>query len=87
MGKVTGFMEFERQATPYRDVGERVHDWREVMDQLEEPALRVQGARCMDCGIPFCHTGCPINNIIPDWKRPGLSGTLGRSLAGAAFDQ
>ena len=68
MGKVTGFMEFERQATPYREVGERVHDWREVMDRLEEPALKTQGARCMDCGIPFCHTGCPINNIIPDWN-------------------
>lgn len=68
MGKVTGFMEFERQATPYREVGERVQDWREVFDRLEEPALKTQGARCMDCGIPFCHTGCPINNIIPDWN-------------------
>lgn len=68
MGKVTGFMEFERQATPYREVGERVQDWREVMDSLDEPALKTQGARCMDCGIPFCHTGCPINNIIPDWN-------------------
>ena len=68
MGKVTGFMEFERQATPYREVGERVQDWREVLDCLDEPALKTQGARCMDCGIPFCHTGCPINNIIPDWN-------------------
>ncbi len=68
MGKVTGFMEFERQTTPYRSVGERVRDWNEVMDQLDEPQLKVQGARCMDCGIPFCHSGCPINNIIPDWN-------------------
>ncbi len=68
MGKVTGFMEFERQATPYRQVEERVHDWKEVMDRLKEPQLKTQGARCMDCGIPFCHTGCPINNIIPDWN-------------------
>ncbi len=68
MGKVTGFMEFERQATPYRGVQERVQDWNEVMDRLDEPELKRQGARCMDCGIPFCHTGCPINNIIPDWN-------------------
>ncbi len=68
MGKVTGFMEFERQATPYRSVGERVQDWNEVMDRLDEPQLQAQGARCMDCGIPFCHSGCPINNIIPDWN-------------------
>ena len=68
MGKVTGFMEFEREATPYRQVDERVHDWKEVMHRLEEPQLKTQGARCMDCGIPFCHSGCPINNIIPDWN-------------------
>ena len=68
MGKVTGFMEFGRQATPYRQVQKRVHDWKEVMDRLEPPELKRQGARCMDCGIPFCHTGCPINNIIPDWN-------------------
>ena len=68
MGKVTGFMEFERRATPYREIGERVRDWNEVMHVLDEPQLKVQGARCMDCGIPFCHTGCPINNIIPDWN-------------------
>ncbi len=68
MGKVTGFMEFKRRATPYRDVGERVRDWNEVMHVLDESELKVQGARCMDCGIPFCHSGCPINNIIPDWN-------------------
>ncbi len=68
MGKVTGFMEYSRQATPYRPVEERVGDWNEVMDSLGESELRTQGARCMDCGIPFCHTGCPINNIIPDWN-------------------
>ena len=68
MGKVTGFMEFDRRATSYRPVKERVQDWREVLRPLNEPQLRRQGARCMDCGIPFCHTGCPINNIIPDWN-------------------
>ena len=68
MGKVTGFMEFDRRATGYRPVKERVQDWKEVLRPLNEPQLRRQGARCMDCGIPFCHTGCPINNIIPDWN-------------------
>ena len=68
MGKVTGFMEFQRRVTPYRDVSKRVQDWHEVMDSLPEPELKVQGARCMDCGIPFCHSGCPVNNIIPDWN-------------------
>ncbi len=68
MGKVTGFMEFKRQTTPYRDVQKRVQDWHEVMHKLDKPKLEQQGARCMDCGIPFCHTGCPINNIIPDWN-------------------
>ena len=68
MGKVTGFMEYSRQVTPYRPVEERVGDWNEVMDSLGESELGTQGARCMDCGIPFCHTGCPINNIIPDWN-------------------
>ena len=68
MGKVTGFLEFPRRSTPYRQVNERVHDWKEVMGPLDEPQLRTQGARCMDCGIPFCHSGCPINNIIPDWN-------------------
>ena len=68
MGKVTGFMEFQRRVTPYRRVSERVRDWHEVMDELDESELKIQGARCMDCGIPFCHTGCPINNIIPDWN-------------------
>ncbi len=68
MGKVTGFMEFGRRSTPYRGVDERVQDWQEVMLPLDETQLRTQGARCMDCGVPFCHTGCPINNIIPDWN-------------------
>ena len=68
MGKDTGFMEYSRQATPYRPVDERLGDWNEVMDRLSESELKDQGARCMDCGIPFCHTGCPINNIIPDWN-------------------
>ncbi len=68
MGKVTGFLEYQREAPGYRPIAERIEDYREVYRGMEDPALRTQGARCMDCGIPFCHTGCPLNNIIPDWN-------------------
>jgi glutamate synthase (NADPH/NADH) small chain len=68
MGKVNGFLEYDRVAPPRRPVEERVQDWREVYQPFPIPALREQAARCMDCGIPFCHTGCPLNNIIPDWN-------------------
>src|SRR5689334_3695838 len=68
MGKVTGFVEIGRAKQPYRPVGERVRDWRQVMLPWPVATLRDQGARCMDCGIPFCHQGCPLGNIIPDWN-------------------
>ncbi|HYM09333.1 MAG TPA: glutamate synthase subunit beta, partial [Bryobacterales bacterium] len=68
MGKVTGFLEYPRVAPPRRPVEERVNDWFEVYQPFPEPKLREQAARCMDCGIPFCHTGCPVTNIIPDWN-------------------
>ena len=68
MGKVTGFLEYQREAPPRRPVEERVRDWFEVYLPVAEEKLRTQGARCMDCGVPFCHTGCPLNNIIPDWN-------------------
>ena len=68
MGKVTGFMEYTRETPPRRPVEERVHDWFEVYQPLPEEKLKAQAARCMDCGIPFCHTGCPLSNIIPDWN-------------------
>ena len=68
MGKVTGFIEFKRDKQPYRPVEERVHDWKQVMLPWSADALRKQGARCMDCGIPFCHQGCPLGNLIPDWN-------------------
>ncbi len=68
MGKPTGFMEYERETAPRRPVAERVNDWREVYLPLPEEKLRTQGARCMDCGVPFCHSGCPVNNLIPDWN-------------------
>ena len=68
MGKVTGFMEYTREVPARRPVAERVNDFQEVYQELPEQKLRLQGARCMDCGVPFCHTGCPLNNIIPDWN-------------------
>jgi glutamate synthase (NADPH) small chain len=68
MGKTTGFIEIARQKPPMRPVAERVHDWREVYLPYSEPVLRDQAARCMDCGVPFCHHGCPLGNLIPDWN-------------------
>jgi glutamate synthase (NADPH) small chain len=68
MGKITGFMEIKRETPSRRSVAERLKDWREFDLKLPEEKLREQGARCMDCGIPFCHKGCPLGNIIPDWN-------------------
>ena len=68
MGKVTGFKEYTRELPTRRPVAERVNDYFEVYQPFAEEKLRTQAARCMDCGIPFCHTGCPVNNIIPDWN-------------------
>jgi len=70
MGKPTGFKEFPRQAVPYRDPLERLGDYGEIFTQGDEDHLKSQGARCMDCGIPFCQstTGCPIDNLIPEWN-------------------
>jgi glutamate synthase (NADPH) small chain len=68
MGKVTGFLEIEREQPVRRRADERVHDWFEIYEPFPEEKQREQGARCMDCGVPFCHTGCPINNLIPDWN-------------------
>ncbi|MBI2964326.1 MAG: glutamate synthase subunit beta [Deltaproteobacteria bacterium] len=68
MGKITGFLEIPRELPPRRPVEERLKDWRELEGKLPEEKLRAQGARCMDCGIPFCHQGCPLGNIIPDWN-------------------
>lgn len=68
MGKVTGFLEIERQQPDRRKVEDRVNDWVEVYQPFPEAKQREQGARCMDCGVPFCHSGCPLNNLIPDWN-------------------
>jgi glutamate synthase (NADPH) small chain len=68
MGKPTGFIEIHRKKHPTRPVAERIHDWREVYLSYPVGELGAQGARCMDCGIPFCHQGCPLGNLIPDWN-------------------
>jgi glutamate synthase (NADPH/NADH) small chain len=68
MGKVTGFLEIKRKKWPTRPVEERLRDWKEVYLPFPDDELKRQAARCMDCGIPFCHQGCPLGNIIPDWN-------------------
>jgi len=68
VGKVTGFMEIARETPTRRPVAERINDWFEVYQDFPNEKVQAQGARCMDCGVPFCHTGCPLNNIIPDWN-------------------
>jgi len=68
MGKATGFLEHARESPHRRPVLERINDWFEVYQDLPEEKLKQQGARCMDCGVPFCNTGCPVNNLIPDWN-------------------
>jgi glutamate synthase (NADPH/NADH) small chain len=68
MGKPTGFLEIGRLDRPYEEVSTRVKTWREFVAPLPDEDMKKQGARCMDCGIPFCHTGCPVNNLIPDWN-------------------
>ncbi len=68
MGKATGFMEATRETPTRRAVEVRVNDYREVYEDFPEQKLQTQASRCMDCSVPFCHTGCPLNNIIPDWN-------------------
>ncbi|TWT39065.1 glutamate synthase subunit beta [Blastopirellula retiformator] len=70
MGKPTGFMEFKRETIPYRDPLLRIHDYDEFQVNVDEQFLKTQGARCMDCGVPFCQsaTGCPVDNLIPEWN-------------------
>src|SRR4051794_6859831 len=77
MGKPTGFMEYPRELPLARAPRERIHDWHEFHEHSDTAMLQKQGARCMDCGVPFCHTGtliggmasgCPINNLIPEWN-------------------
>lgn len=68
MGKTTGFLEYKRKTEPYKPVEERIKKYEEFTIPLEEKEVQTQGARCMDCGIPFCHSGCPLGNLIPDFN-------------------
>jgi len=68
VGKPTGFLEYSLELPQRRPVIERVNDWFEIYQDFPEPKIQQQGARCMDCGVPFCHTGCPVNNNIPNWN-------------------
>jgi glutamate synthase (NADPH) small chain len=68
VGKTTGFLEIQRKKWPTRPVAERLRDWKEVYLPYPDAELQKQGARCMDCGVPFCHQGCPLGNLIPDWN-------------------
>lgn len=68
MAKPTGFMEFTREKYPERPIEERLDDYREIYKEFPEQKLNQQAARCMDCGVPFCHQGCPLGNLIPDWN-------------------
>ncbi len=74
MGKVTGFMEYERLEEGYKPVAERLKHYKEFVVGLDEQQAKIQGARCMDCGTPFCNNGCPVNNIIPDFNDLVYSG-------------
>jgi len=80
MGKPTGFLEYPRRDRAYKPVEERIRHFREFVIPLSEEELQTQGARCMDCGIPFCHQGCPVNNIIPDWNDLVYRGDWQRAL-------
>jgi len=68
MGKVTGFLEIDRRDRKYTPAADRIRAYKEFVIPLSEEATRDQAARCMNCGIPYCHNGCPVNNQIPDWN-------------------
>lgn len=80
MGKVTGFMEFDRQKDEYVAVAERIKHYKEFVIPMADERATVQAARCMDCGTPFCTTGCPVNNIIPDWNDLVYTGNYQQAL-------
>lgn len=80
MGKITGFMEFHRLSESSLPVAERLKNYKEFMPRLTDQQTSVQGSRCMDCGIPFCTTGCPVNNIIPDWNDLAYRGKWKQAL-------
>ena len=89
MGKVTGFLEIDRQVHKYQPASDRIRHFREFTLPMSDKEVEKQAARCMDCGIPFCHgpTGCPIHNQIPDWNDLVYNGDWDRRDPQPAFDQ
>jgi glutamate synthase (NADPH) small chain len=81
MGKVTGFLEIDRQDRKYAPASDRIRHYKEFVLPLSEAATKDQASRCMDCGIPFCHTGCPVNNQIPDWNNLVYQGDWEEALS------
>ena len=81
MGKETGFLEIERRERDYIAPEERLQNYKEFIHTPDEPVLKEQAARCMNCGIPYCHNGCPVNNIIPDWNHLVYEGDWKNALA------
>ena len=81
MGKITGFLEYQRIAEVSAPKEERVKNYKEFVAHLTDAEASTQGARCMDCGIPFCMTGCPVNNIIPDWNDLVFKGNWQEALS------
>ena len=87
VGETTGFMKYERELPTRRPIPVRVLDWQEVYEDFPPEKVRTQGARCMDCGIPFCHTGCPLGNLIPEWNDLVYRDRLAGRERAAARDQ
>src|SRR3546814_255990 len=80
MGKETGFLELDRHERDYLAPSERVKNYREFVIQPSDDTLQAQASRCMNCGIPYCHNGCPVNNVIPDWNNLVYEGDWRRAL-------
>ncbi|HEX4195402.1 MAG TPA: glutamate synthase subunit beta, partial [Stellaceae bacterium] len=81
MGKPTGFLEYQRRDRSYEPIDDRLKHYQEFVRPLPDDELRRQGGRCMDCGTPYCHTGCPVNNLIPDWNDLTYRGDMRNALA------
>lgn len=96
MGKITGFLEYDRQTDPAEQPLDRIEHWKEFHPRLSEADRRQQGARCMECGVPFCQSGatlggmtsgCPLHNLVPEWNDPALHGEPAPGAGAAAEDQ
>jgi glutamate synthase (NADPH/NADH) small chain len=89
VGKPTGFMEYERRTADHVDPAQRIGNFDEFKRELDDAEREAQGARCMDCGVPFCQSsfGCPVDNLIPEWNDLIYHGEVGRSVLSADEDE